>query len=123
MANKKDFSQVNTGRVFEEIAEATAPQIDPAKDPLEIHAARRDRKTYTDAEALAIMDTLQTTGRKGVKLPRINVAFTPEVYMYITTMAQVRGQTITQFVNHILRKSMEDNREIYEKAIEFRNSL
>lgn len=116
MARKKDFSSINTDRVYSEIEEAT-------QDPLEIPSGRKARKTYTEAEALEIMDQLKTNGRKGVKLPRINVAFTPEVYMYVTTMAQVRGQTITQFVNHILRASMEENRELYEKAIEFRNSL
>lgn len=120
----KDFSQVNTQRVFEEIAEATAeaPTVPAGPDPLEV-PQRANRRTYTDEEAQAIMMTMKTVGHKGVKLPRINVAFAPDVYNYVTTMAQVRGQTLTQFVNHILRLNMEENMEIYKKAIEFRNSL
>lgn len=114
---KKDFSQINTGRVYEQIAEATA-----GGDPLE-KPKRTKRQTYTEEETQELLMTMKTVGHKGVKLPRINVAFAPDVYNYITIMAQVRGQTTTQFINHILRQNMETNREIYERAIEFRNSL
>lgn len=52
-----------------------------------------------------------------------NMAFTEENYEYIVTMSRVRGETITSFVNHIIEKSKTDNAEIYQKAIEFRESL
>lgn len=55
----------------------------------------------------------RTQGRKGIKMPRINMAFTPEVHDYIRTMAQARGQTITQFTEDVFRKSMESNAEAY----------
>lgn len=122
MAKKTDFSQINTGRVYDQIAEATAEPIPAEHDPLEL-PQRKNRKTYTEEEAAAILQTMKTAGYKGLKLPRINVAFAPDVYNYVTTMAQVRGQTITQFVNHIMRLNMEENMELYQKAIEFRNSL
>jgi hypothetical protein len=117
MAKTKDFSQISTGRVYEKIAEATAG-ADPQEKP-----KRARKQTYTEEEAQELLMTMKTVGHKGVKLPRINVAFAPDVYNYITIMAQVRGQTTTQFINHILRQNMEANREIYERAIEFRNSL
>lgn len=106
---KKDFSNVNPGALYESIAEATAKE--------------KGARELTDAEKIDLMENMKTRGRRGVKMPRINMAFSPEVYDYVTTMSQVRGQTITQFVNHILKQSMEDNRELYEKAVEFRNSL
>ena len=64
-----------------------------------------------------------TRGRKGCKAHRINMAFSDEVHEYITTMARVRGETITQFTNYIFTKSMEDNADIYEKAKAFKDSL
>ena len=57
------------------------------------------------------------------KLPRINMAFTPELHDYITVMAQVTGQTMTQFVNQVLQQNKDTHNELYQKAVEFRNSL
>ena len=112
MASKKDFTTAN--KAFDALAEALATPEEPA---------RKDRKTYTDAEAAQFLAEGQTSGRKGMKLPRINVAFTPEVYNYVRTMARVRGETLTDFINHVLRQSMDGNAEVYAKAQEFKNSL
>ena len=123
---KKDFSGINTSPVYATISEATTPAEDLKAPMLEEPAAgktRKDRKTYTDQEKIDMMLVMQTSGRKGVKLPRINLAFSPDNYEFIKTMAQVRGQSMTDFVNDVLRKCKEENMEIYAKAIEFRNSL
>lgn len=114
---KKDFSKVNTERVYNTIEEATAEEKTLPKMP------QKPRKTYTDKEALELMANMETTGRKGVKLPRMNMAFTPDNYAYIKTMSKVRGESLTQFVNHLIETSIEQNAEIYAKAIEFRKSL
>ena len=126
-AAKKDFSKVNVNPVYDAIAEATE---DPAADTQEVIEAQEDqkkqykpRKTYNAEETLAALESLQTTGKKGVKLPRINLAFTPANYEFIKTMAQVRGQNLTQFVNDMLTEARTQHADIYEKAIEFRNSL
>lgn len=122
MAKKTDFTNINTGRMYDQLAEATA---EPGQDQ-EIEKAlpgRKKRKTYTEEETEALLQTMKTAGHKGLKLPRINVAFAPDVYNYITIMAQVRGQSTTQFINHVLRLNMEQHQDIYQKAIEFRNSL
>ena len=104
---KKDFTQVDNV-----IAQATAPQ-----------GTHKPRKEYTEQEAREIAETMQTTGKKGVKMPRINLAFRPAVYDYIVTMARVRGETLTEFCNLVLSEHMEQHRDVYEKAIEFKNSL
>jgi len=118
MAGKKDFSTVNTGRVYDAIAEATA---EPEQEQQQ--AERKPRREYTDAEKAAYMQAGATKGRKGCKMVRINMAFTPEVHAYIKTMARVRGESITDFTNYIFTRSMEDNAEIYEKAKAFRDSI
>lgn len=126
---KKDFTKINTGRVYDMIEEATAE--DTAQDIIDAQEEqqveqpkpRKERKTYTPEEARRIMNTLQTTGRKGVKLPRINLAFTPELHDYITIMSRARGENLTQFVNKIIKEHMEQHIDIYKKALEFISSL
>ena len=115
MASKKDFSNINTNPVYDVIAEAV--EETPGKKRY------KDRKTYTEEETAAALESLKTSGKKGVKLPRINLAFTPANYEFIKVMAQVRGQNLTEFVNDMLREARESHADLYEKAIEFRNSL
>lgn len=132
---KKDFSSVNTNPVYGAIAEATAApeQLQGqyvitdtdcnTEEEYKEEPARKDRKTYNELETMQAMLAMKTAGKKGVKLPRINLAFAPDVYEYIKVMAQVRGQNLTEFVNDILRENMQEHQDIYDKAKEFRNSL
>lgn len=117
---KKDFSTINTGRVYEAIADATA---EPVQETQEKQKKYKPRKTYTEQEAQEFISELKTTGRKGLKLPRINMAFSPEIYDYIQCMARVSGITLTEFVNLAMKQHKEEHKDLYEKAVEFRNSL
>lgn len=114
---KKDFRSVNTGNVYDTIAEATADPV-----PQTIPSRKRDTPP-TEEEIQLAREQRRTRGRKGVKMLRINMAFTPEIHEYIRTMAQVRGQTVTQFTEAVFRKSMEDNAEIYEQVKAFQKIL
>ena len=122
MAAKKDYSKLNTGRVYEAIAEATAEpeaqEVQPAQE--EPQAAR---KVYTEAERQAYLQTGKTQGRPGIKAARINLAFYPDQYEYIKTMAAVRGQSITEFVNHIIGQNMEENAALYAQARAFKKAF
>lgn len=109
---KKDFTQVQANKVKSTIAEATAAQEE-----------RKERKTYNKQEAHEFLQEMKTAGRKGLKLPRINVAFAPDLYEYCRTMARAAGMTYTDFVNLVLRQHMEQNADKYEKAIQFREDL
>ncbi len=104
---KKDFTQVDNV-----IAQATVEQ-----------GKRKPRKEYTAQEAREIAETMHTTGKKGVKLPRINLAFSPSNYEYIQIMSRVRGENLTQFINKIIAEHKEQHIDIYEKAQEFIDSL
>lgn len=124
MAGKKDFSSVNTGRVYGTIAEATAaPDPQEEQQAQEAQPTRKERKTYTEQEQQQFREEGKTKGRKGCKAIRINMAFTPDVHDYIKTMARVRGESITDFTNYIFARSMEENREIYEQAKAFKESF
>lgn len=142
---KKDFSNININPVYDaiaaateepettaaaaeqpaaEVVEAAAPEEAPAEDAQEIAKKHyKPRKTYTAEETLEALENMRTSGRKGVKLPRINLAFTPANYEFIKTMAQVRGQSLTEFVNDMLEEIRVEHADIYEKAMEFRNSI
>ena len=126
---KKDFSKVNTGSVYGTIAEATAEPEQEAAEVIQEAAAqekpkkRKERKTYTEQEIAEYRESLNTSGRKDAKLKRINMGFTDSNYEYITTMSRVRGENLTQFINYVLQQHREEHRDIYEKAIEFKNSL
>ena len=114
---KKDFTQVNTGRVFNTIENATA---EPA--PKEI--PRRSRKQApTVDEIQQAREQGKTQGRKGVKAVRINMAFAPDIHDYIKTMARVRGESVTEFTNHVFRQSMAENADLYEQAKEFKDNF
>lgn len=136
MAVKKDFTGMQAAAVFDAIAAATAePETHEAAEmqetldtqevteKQETQRKRKERKTYTEQEARAFMNDMQSTGRKGLHLPRINLAFTPDVYDYIRTMSRAAGMNLTEFTNMIIQQHMEEHRDLYKKAIEFRNSL
>lgn len=131
---KKDFTTIKTNPVYSAIAEMTAdtqPETveaeevtaEPTETPTAEKKAYKARRTYTEAEMAEALENLQTSGKKGVKLPRINLAFSPANYEFCKIMARVRGQNLTEFVNDIIREARENHAELYEQAIKFRNSL
>lgn len=120
MAKLKDFSTANTERMYNTIENATA---EPEQEAQEVKQERRPRKEYSAQERLDFLQEMRTAGRKGIKLPRINLAFAPDVYEYVQIMSRVRGESLTAFVNIALRQHMEEHRDLYDKAIEFRQSL
>lgn len=115
---KKDFSKVNTAPIYDAITEATAEQ-----EPMPEKIKYKDRRTYTAEEAREAAEHLRTNGMKGVKLPRINLAFTPSNYEFIQTLARVRGETMTDFVNYLIAEAREKYKDVFEKAIAFRDAM
>lgn len=100
-----------------------------AAEPKEAPAAEREvpefkkHQDLTTEERTSILQATGVAGRKGVKLPRINMAFAPEIYEYIQTVARVSGISMTDFVNLALREHARNHEELYSQAIEIRNSL
>ena len=64
----------------------------------------------------ATREVSQTQGRKGAKLPRINMAFTPQNLEYLRIMAGLRGQSVTKYVNVLVEQDMELNQAAYDAA-------
>lgn len=112
----KDFKGINAGKVQNTIAQATqeAPQE---------QEKRKTRRTYNKQEAAGFTEEGKTAGRKGLKQPRINLAFRPSIYEYIKTMARAAGMSYTDFINMVLQQHMDEHADAYKQAIDFRNSL
>lgn len=79
-------------------------------------APEKKRKEYGTREAKKHLTDGTTSGRKGLRLPRINMAFRLPIYEYIKIMAEVRGESITHFVNDVLEAYMEEHQKEYRKA-------
>jgi hypothetical protein len=120
---KTDFTK-NVKKAAEQIEEVTQlpGQMELRQDGT-LYTPRLKRKTYSDAEIQDAQEALKTQGRKGMKSPRVNLAFKPSVYDYVRTMSKVRNQNMTEFINEILADSMDKNKENYERAKAFINDF
>lgn len=105
MAAKKDFTGINTGRVYEEIEQATA--------------RKGQQGTASPQEQLERAEKMRTMGRKGCKAVRINMAFTPSNYSFIRVMARATGRTMTEFTNVIIQAYRNEHPEFMEQAKHF----
>lgn len=86
----------------------------------------KNRKMQTPAsgeEAKERMALMQTRGRKGVHLPRINMAFTPENHDFIKTMSVVTCQTMTEFLNDVIKQYREVYSQNYDEIIKMRERM
>ncbi len=121
MASKKDFSQVNTGRAYNQMQEAIATPAE--QEPQQAQEVQNPRTPYTPDKVQEMRQAGTTQGRKGCKAIRINMAFAPDLHEYIKVMARVRGESVTDFTNYVFRQSMEQNAELYEQAKTFVKSF
>lgn len=105
MATKKDFSNINTGRVQSVIEQATGK--------------RGQQATASPEEQAERAAELRTQGRKGCKAPRINLAFTTENHEFIKVMAKASGRTMTQLTNDVIAAYRNEHPEFMEQAHNF----
>ena len=122
----KDFSNLNTGRAMQQMQTAqgahVAQEVQDKQEKQE--KQRKPRKRYTPEEAQKILESGRNAkGLGGVKMPRMNMAFTPQNYDFIATLATARGQNYTEFVNHMVDLYREQYKEQYEQAKAFLNSF
>jgi hypothetical protein len=127
----KDFSQLNTSRAMlqmqtaqglQETEEQLTQEVQEVQDKQE--KQRKPRKRYTPEQAQDLLESGRNgRGLGGVKMSRINMAFTPVNYDFIKTLATMRGQTYTDFVNHLIDISREKYQEQYAAAKKLKNSF
>lgn len=101
----KDFTEMNTGRVFSALETATS--------------TKRQQAAASPKEQAERMARMKTQGRKGCKAVRINLAFTPDNHEFIRTMAKATGKTMTEFANLVISAYRAEHPELMEKANDF----
>lgn len=70
---------------------------------------------YTQEE-LQAMENFETQGKKGLKMMRLSVAFTPTNESYIRTMSRIEGVSMIKYVNKIIDRDREAHGDLYKKA-------
>jgi hypothetical protein len=103
----KDFSSMNTGRVFNTINQATTNRGQQAEAGPEEQAARIEQR--------------KTQGRKGCHLPgqRLNLLLDPDNHEFIKIMSKATGRSMTEFTNLIISAYQKEHPEIMKQAREF----
>ena len=107
---KKDFSEFQTENVYSDVEKATTRK-------------KGQQGTANKAEQEARAEALQTSGRKGCKAVRINMAFTPSNHEFIKVMSRASGRTLTEFTNLVIAAYQREHPEIMEKARAFLDEI
>lgn len=112
MAAKKGFEGIQTNRasgVYNTIEQATS--------------RKGQQGTAGAEEQRERMENLRTSGRKGCRAIRINMAFTPSNHEFIRVMAKATGRTMTEFCNLILEAYQNEHPEIMAQARVFLDTV
>ena len=59
-----------------------------------------------------------TRGRKGMKLPTMNVRFSEENYAYLRKEAPIRGLSMSAFLNLLIEKYRSNPKHVHDIVIE-----
>lgn len=76
---------------------------------------------YNTYETHETQEVQKTQGRKGQKLPRMNMAFYGDNLPYINKMSRIRGMTATAYINDLIDKDKEKNKDILKEIEKFIN--
>ena len=113
---KKDFTANSKERVIAGIEEATTPAAAPETNKRKRY---KDRREYSEEEAAELRATFKSSGRKGIKLRRVNLAVSDENYEYIRIMSRARGETYSEFLNWMMQTHRDENIATYLAARSF----
>lgn len=119
--NEKGGSDAAPG-LLEAVLSAETLSQEERKDVLKM-LVKKERKTYTDEELADLKEKYLTQGRKGAKLPRVNVAFAPDLWEYVRAMARTSGMTYSGFVEQIVKEHKDAHAEEYARIMELRKVI
>lgn len=101
----KDF----TKQAQESIFDAVMPQgVQPEEEAQELREAQ---------------EAFQTQGRPGMKMMRLNMAFSPSNTEFIRVMSRLNGQSMTRYINSVMDGERERKADVYQKAKDFLKDL
>lgn len=94
------------------------PSKQEAQETQEAHETHEVQEAQ-DAQVVSRVST-QTQGRKGQKLPRINMAFTKENQDYLHRISRIEGCSITDYVNHLVKADFEKRKDLLRQLDELK---
>ena len=97
---KKNFKNINPAMAF--ISDTSDTQNEP-----NAQYVQHDPK---------VQNTHLTQGRKGQKLPRINMAFSIENLEYLQIISRIEGKSITEYVNTLIRADSSNRADEIKQA-------
>ena len=113
---KKNFDNVNLSDLVDVVS--SVEDVVSGGDEMEEEERRgkTGQTTASEEEQEERKRNMQTQGRKGCHMTRINMAFTDENHDYIKVMARVSGKSMTEFVNWVLEQYRSEHGELYDEA-------
>ena len=85
--------------------------------------SRRETKSAGWTEKLRRESEGKTQGRKGCRMPRINMCFSSENREYIELMSKCSGMSMGQFVNECVRFHRMNNISRYMRMLEIKEGI
>ncbi len=80
---------------------------------------KKQQPPTSEAEKEARKAAGKTSGRTGCYMDRINMAFTVENYQFIKRFSKLRGENMTNFVNHIIEEYRAQHTKEFEAFEKF----
>jgi DNA-directed RNA polymerase subunit F len=68
------------------------------------------------SNAQEVQPVQRTQGKKGQKLPRINMAFQTSNLEYLQLISRIEGKSITEYVNNLVEQDRQRNAARLEEA-------
>ena len=97
---KKDFSAT-----FKQLTQTV-------QEPQQVQEVQN---TPTEQEIKKAQAEQQTQGKKGYKMHRINMAFTPDNIDFIRAISKLKGVTMTQYINELLDLEREKHTDLLKQ--------
>jgi len=121
MASKEEMKAVKPASVYSKIQMAIEErdlEETPVLEEEELvePKLRKPRKGYTAEEIADFRKAGKTSGHKGAAMRRINMAFSDDAYEFIKRGARLYGLNMTQFVNGLILRFMDEHPEVDEAA-------
>lgn len=105
------------GKQFKSAAAAASPVYN------QIIGTKQEAQEQDTYEVQYVQEAQSTQGKKGMKQPRINMAFTPENLSYLRIMAGIKGISITKYVNDLILQDREKKADTYNEAKRITESI
>lgn len=113
--SKKSFKNDNPALAFITPKEQIKGQLklDKEGNPIEAPTEQDTQEVQQDTNT---QQKHPTQGKKGKKLPRINMAFSNDNLEYLQLISRIEGVSMTQYVNNLLEADRGAKADIIEKA-------